>query len=71
MRRYVLYISNDCAQCDDVVDYIKRKRIECLIINVDDEGDSTPEQVFTYPVMFLNDELLECGRGIIEHFQQA
>ena len=39
MRRYVLYISNDCAQCDDVVDYIKRKRIECLIINVDDEGD--------------------------------
>ena len=58
-------------QCDDVVDFVHRKDIECLIINVDDEGDNPPEKVFTYPVMFLNDELCAYGRGIIEHFQQV
>ncbi|GAB5538795.1 MAG: hypothetical protein Salg2KO_08980 [Salibacteraceae bacterium] len=53
-----------------MVDFVQRQRIECLIINVDDEGDSAPEPVFTYPVIFLNDELCAYGRGIIEHFQE-
>ena len=53
-----------------MADFIQRKRIECLIINVDDEGDNPPEPVFVYPVIFLNDEICAYARGIIEHFQQ-
>ena len=68
-KRYTLYISNDCTQCGNVVDYLRRKRIECLIINVDDEGDTPPESVFIYPVLFMNDALLAYGLDIIEHFQ--
>jgi glutaredoxin len=69
LKRYTLYVSNDCSQCDNVLDYIKRKNIECLVVNIDDEGDSPPEPVFIYPVLFLNDELLAYGLDIIEHFQ--
>lgn len=66
---YTLYISNDCSQCGVVQDYIERKEIECLIINVDDEGDSPPVKVFIYPVLFMNDKLVAYGLDIIEHFQ--
>jgi hypothetical protein len=52
-----------------VVDFLSRKQIECLIINVDDEGDSPPLKVFMYPVMFLNDQLCAYGLDAIEHFQ--
>jgi len=69
LKRYTLYVSNDCSQCENVLDYIKRKNIDCLVINIDDEGDSTPEPVFIYPVLFLNDDLLAYGLDIIEHFQ--
>lgn len=69
MKRYTLYVSNDCVQCANVVDYIQRKEIECLFINVDDEGDNPPHKVFYYPVLFMNDELLCYGLDIIEHFQ--
>jgi len=45
-KRYILYVSNHCVQCDNVVDYLHRKSIECLVINVDNEGDTPPEKVF-------------------------
>jgi glutaredoxin len=69
LKRYTLYTSNDCSQCSNVQDFLERKSIECLTINVDDERDSPPEPVFIYPVLFLNDKLLAYGLDIIEHFQ--
>lgn len=68
-KRYTLYISNDCTQCATVVDYLQRKRINCLIINVDDEGDTPPQKAFIYPVLYKNDVLLAYGLDIVEHFQ--
>ena len=68
-KRYILYVSNHCVQCDNVIDFLNRKSIECLIINVDSEGDSPPEKVFIYPVLFNYDRLLAYGLDIIEHFQ--
>lgn len=68
-KRYTLFVSNDCTQCSNVVDYLRHKEIECLIINVDDEGDNPPERVFIYPVLFMDDVLLAYGLDIIEHFQ--
>ena len=68
-KRYILYISNDCVQCNNVVDFIERKAIECLVINVDSEGDSPPQKVFIYPVLFNYDKLIAYGLDIIEHFQ--
>jgi len=68
-HHYVLYTSNDCAQCWNVQDYIKRKQIECLFINVDDEGDSPPEPAFIYPVLFDKNQLVAYGLDIIEHFR--
>lgn len=69
-QRYILYTSNHCSQCDNVADFLKRKRIECLYINVDDEGDNPPEPVFIYPVLFLDELLIAYGLDIIEHFQR-
>jgi len=68
-NRYTLYLANNCHQCSEVLDYVQRKKIDCLVINVDDEGDSTPVKVFIYPVLFQNDKLLAYGYDIIEHFQ--
>ena len=68
-KRYTLYISNHCTQCVNVVDFLDRKRIECLVINVDDEGDSPPDKVFIYPVLYMNEVLHAYGLDIIEHFQ--
>lgn len=68
-KRYILYVSNDCGQCGRVKDYLERKEIECLVINVDDEGDNPPEPVFIYPALFLDDVLFAYGLDIIEHFQ--
>ena len=68
-KRYTLYVSNDCKQCATIVDYLQRKDIEFLLINVDDEGDNPPEKVFIYPVLFMNEALLAYGLDIIEHFQ--
>ena len=56
-KRYILYVSNHCVQCDNVVDYLHRKSIECLVINVDNEGDTPPEKVFIYPVLFNHSKL--------------
>jgi glutaredoxin len=68
-KRYILYVSNHCVQCENVIDYLQRKSIECLIINVDNEGDTPPEKVFIYPVLFNHDKLMAYGLDIIEHFQ--
>jgi len=68
-RYYTLYISNDGVHCGRVVDYLDRKQIDCLTINVDDEGDNPPKKVVFYPVLFENDEILAYGLDIIEHFQ--
>lgn len=68
-KRYTLYVSNDCFQCDHVVDYLQRKAIECLVINVDNEGDNPPERAFIYPVLYMNDRPLAYGLDIVEHFQ--
>jgi len=68
-KRYILYVSNHCVQCDNVVDYLHRKSIECLVINVDNEGDTPPEKVFIYPVLFNHSKLIAYGLDIIEHFQ--
>ena len=67
----VLYVSNDCVQCGRVVDYLQRKEIDLLIVNVDDEGDSPPNPAFIYPVLYINNELCAYGLDIIEHFQLA
>lgn len=69
--RYVLYTSNDFDLCRTVVDYLQRKHIDCLIINVDDEGDTPPLPVAMYPAMLHNDKLCAYGLDIIEHFQQV
>jgi glutaredoxin len=68
-KRYTLYVSNDCVQCANVEDYLKRKAIECLVINVDTEGDNPPQPAFIFPVLYKNDEPLAYGLDIIEHFQ--
>lgn len=70
IKQYTLYVSNDCAQCGDVHDYIERKSIECLVVNVDDEGDSPPVKVKMYPVLFLDQRIMAYGLDIIEHFQR-
>ncbi|GAB4381051.1 MAG: hypothetical protein Kow0075_12680 [Salibacteraceae bacterium] len=68
-RYYTLYISRNGKLCDDVLDYVRRKHIECLVIHVDDEGDSPPVEVSYYPVLFENGSVCAYGLAIIEHFQ--
>jgi hypothetical protein len=42
-----------------------------LVINVDSEGDSAPQEVFIYPVLFLGDVLVAYGLDITEHFRSV
>lgn len=67
---YTLYIRNEnCNRCDEILDFIERKQLQCTIINLDEGGEKPPKKVFTYPVMFKDDELIAYGLDIIEFFQ--
>jgi hypothetical protein len=54
-----------------VLDYLHRRHIDVLVINVDNEGDSPPQEVFIYPVLFLDNTLVAYGLDITEHFRSA
>lgn len=65
---YILYTGNDCHQCKEVVDFLAASNIVYKEINIDQDGRKPPIDLFVFPALFKDDELIAYGIDIIEVF---
>lgn len=63
MKR-ILYIADNCHQCDMVSDWV-RNNTDIAIINLDHDEHDPPISIFIFPALFENNELKAYGEDII------
>jgi len=68
--RYTLFIGEDCHQCAEVVDYIEKNDINCRKVNVDFSDEEAPVQIFAFPALFEDNELIGYGSDIINYLNK-
>lgn len=66
----VVYVANNCHQCGLVKDFIQRSGLEVDIYNVDMQMVSPPMDIFVYPALFVNTQLMAYGEDIIDYFEK-
>lgn len=66
---YTLYIAENCHQCAEVVHYLNETNVTYSKINVDtSEEGKPPIQIFAFPALFKDGELIGYGTDIKTHF---
>ena len=53
-----------------VTDYVKKSGIETEIYNVDLQNVRPPINIFVYPALFMDAELVAYGEDIIAYFEE-
>lgn len=67
---YILYVGENCHQCQIVTDFLDREEILHKKINVDLDNEDPPIDLFAFPALFENNELIKYGTDIITYFQK-
>ena len=63
---YTVYISNDCTSCERVMEFLKKHKIPCEIINVGKDNKRPQLNGFIiYPALFSGQKLLAYGDDIM------
>jgi len=63
---YTVYMRNHCSSCERVLEFLKKEKVPCEIINVDKEEKQPPlNGCIIYPALFLGNRLLANGDDII------
>lgn len=65
----VIYVANWCHQCGLVKDFVRKSGIEADIYNVDLRHVIPPKDIFVYPALFVDSELVAYGEDIIDYFK--
>jgi glutaredoxin len=65
----VIYVANGCHQCDMVKDFVRESGLEVDIYNVDLQQANPPLDVFVYPALFVNAQLVAYGEDIIDYLK--
>lgn len=66
---YIVYIGDDCHECDEVVDYLKANRPDIPIYNLDHDAKKPPLKIYVRPSLFKDGELVSYGSDIIRYFE--
>ncbi|MFC2175775.1 glutaredoxin domain-containing protein [Bacteroidota bacterium] len=66
----VVYISNRCHQCGMVKKFVKEFGIDAKIYNVDLRNAKPPVDIFVYPALFVDEQLVAYGEDIIAYFKE-
>jgi hypothetical protein len=61
----ILYIGNNCHQCQAVIDYLDGAKVSYSAINIDEQKEQPPIPLFVYPALFENGVLVGYGIDII------
>lgn len=67
--RPTIYLANRCHQCDLVKTYVKKSGVDADIYNVDLTNKKPPIDVFVYPALFVDCNLVAYGEDIITYFE--
>ena len=67
---YTLYVAENCHQCGEVMAYMDRKEVSFRKVNVDLTEERPPIQIFAFPALFEENELLGYGTDIISYFMK-
>ena len=67
---YTLYVGENCHQCQTVIDFLQREGVEYTKVNVDLDQEKPPIELFAFPALFLNQELIKYGTDIITYFNK-
>ena len=66
---YIIYVAENCHQCQEVLDGIREQEIEIKVSNIDKGGEKPPIDVFAFPSLFKGEVLLRYGSDILEYFK--
>jgi len=64
---YTLFTAENCTQCAQVELFLIENKIAFRKVNVDQSAESPPIQIFAFPALFAEAELLGYGSDIIEY----
>jgi glutaredoxin len=67
---YIVYVSNHCAGCKTVMNFLSESQIDCQVINVDNNNVPVPENIFIFPALFKQEKLIAYGDDIINHLSK-
>tara|TARA_R100001015_G_C4630196_1_gene191652 strand:+ start:1882 stop:2097 length:216 start_codon:yes stop_codon:yes gene_type:complete len=67
--KYILYIANNCHECEEVESEVSKMSVEVEIINVDEDDQSPPIPTFAYPALFKGEILLAYGSDILKRLK--
>ena len=59
--KYTLYISNHCTACNEVLEYLESKKIECTVTNVGSHPNLN-RTIFITPALCNADSVLAYGK---------
>ena len=67
---YTLFTAENCTQCSQVESYLTKHEVAFRKVNVDQSTECPPLQIFAFPALFADTELLGYGTDIIEYVKK-
>ena len=64
---YILYLGNNCHDCDRVIEELVKLNFHFDSHNVDEGGQEPPIYMHAFPCMFKDGELVAIGDDIIQY----
>lgn len=68
--RYTLYTGDNCHQCTHVIQYLEKHQIEFELINLDHSDVKPPVQLYAFPALFEENDLVGYGTDIKEYIKK-
>ena len=68
--QYTLYIGKNCHQCQDVVEFMNINRIDYRKVHVHKSGENPPIEIYIFPALFVEDQLMAYGTDIVKYFEK-
>lgn len=65
----VVYTAENCHQCQLVKDFVENSNIDTDVKNVDIQNEIPPKEIFIYPALFIDNELVAYGEDIIRYYK--
>ena len=67
---YILYVGENCHQCQTVINFLDSNRLSYKKVNVDLDSEEPPIELFAFPALFEDQVLVKYGTDIITYVQK-
>ena len=65
-NEYCIYIRTNCRSCQRIAQFIKEKRINIRLINIDNQDEKLPARLMIFPALLLGNKIIAYGDDIID-----